>query len=298
LSLLVADVLEPRVRAAPRGIGAARPMRVALARVKNQGSRAFSEALLKGLTFNGKTALENGDDFRDFAVDDDDAKTAPEPVVDALLAFSPDVVLYVGGESLMLRVIEPLEARWPRGRAAPIYATMNVFARETLRFIGEDRGRRARFFGLTTVSNTKVNAQFVTHYNQTFSDRVVRASAPNSSYDAFYLVAYAVYALGRDAVDGRSIARAMTRLVPPGTPIDVGPSSIFAGVAALAACENIDLGGATGRLDFNPSNGEAPVDFAFLCAGVDEAGRATDGVESGLVYDATSFRLQGAMRCP
>ena len=33
------------------------------------------------------------------------------------------------------------------------------------------------------------------HYNEVFPKKVTRSVAPNSSYDAFYVLAYATYAL-------------------------------------------------------------------------------------------------------
>jgi ABC-type branched-subunit amino acid transport system substrate-binding protein len=299
LGLLVSDVLEPKIRAEPRGLGPTRPMRVALVRIDTAGWRAFSEGLLKALTFNGKSALDNGSDYREFVIDQDDSATAPDPIVASLLDFAPHVVLYAGGGSVTVRVIEPLEARWPdKKQLRPRYATMNVSPSETIRFASATDERRARFFGLTTVSTTPVNAQFVMHYNQVFDDKITRAHSPNSAYDAFYLVAYAAYALGPKPVDGKSLATAMARFVPPGRPIDIGPSSIFAAVEALQAGENLDVTGATGPLDFNPTTGEAPVDFVFLCVGRGEDGRTFEDVEAGLVYDAQTYRLEGALKCP
>lgn len=60
----------------------------------------------------------------------------------------------------------------------------------------------------------------------------------------------------------------------------------------------IDLTGATGKLDFDLATGEAPFDQAILCVGIDARGRASEGIESGLVYAADAKRLVGALRCP
>jgi hypothetical protein len=84
--------------------------------------------------------------------------------------------------------------------------------------------------------------------------------------------------------------------MPHGEPIDVGPNGIFDALNTLAAGENIDLNGATGRLDFDLESGEAPIDLAILCVKME--GDGADNVESGLTYDATAAVLRGAMRCP
>ena len=167
-----------------------------------------------------------------------------------------------------------------------------------LAFAAGSTERRRRFFSLTSVSATPTNARFVARYSELYSEMVTRTYSPNSSYDAFYLVAYATLALGSEPVTGTALARAIGRLLPPGRLIDVGPSEIFDALNTLKAGENIDLNGATGRLDFDLETGEAPVDFAVLCVrgGTDPA--AAESVESGLTYDATAGVLRGTMHCP
>jgi hypothetical protein len=87
--------------------------------------------------------------------------------------------------------------------------------------------------------------------------------------------------------------------VPPGRPIDVGPTGVFDAITALSKGEQIDLQGAAGDLDFDLSNGEAPADFDLLCAEIDASGSATGhDVESGLVYRARTQSVEGALHCP
>jgi branched-chain amino acid transport system substrate-binding protein len=148
------------------------------------------------------------------------------------------------------------------------------------------------------VSTTTANARMVLHYNETFPEPITRTAAPNTSYDAFYLAAFATYAAGREAITGASLARAMARLVPPGTPVDVGPSGVFAAYTALARGEHVDVNGTTGPLDFDLTTGEAAVDLAVLCAEVDARGAAIGNHESGQVYAARTARLEGEPRCP
>ena len=85
--------------------------------------------------------------------------------------------------------------------------------------IGKDASRRRRFFGITSVSTIETNAKFVTHYNESFTDKITRTTAPNTSYDAFYLLAYAVHVTAARAPRGAtSRARASARTLR-------GPSS-------------------------------------------------------------------------
>jgi hypothetical protein len=127
---------------------------------------------------------------------------------------------------------------------------------------------------------------------------VERTNAPQPSYDAFYVLAYAAYAIGASDVTGPALSRAIGRLLPPGRRVDVGPRGIYDAFATLRSGGKIDLNGAIGALDFDPATGEAPVDYAILCCAVDDHGRASSMVESGLVYDAKLGKLTGRAHCP
>jgi branched-chain amino acid transport system substrate-binding protein len=127
---------------------------------------------------------------------------------------------------------------------------------------------------------------------------VTRTDAPQPSYDAFYVLAYAIHSLGDTPITGPAISTAITsRLGPIGHPIDVGPADILTAFSTLRSGGNIDLNGAIGSLDFDPATGEAPINYAILCFGADNQGNAT-AVESGLVYDSSTRRLTGSLHCP
>jgi branched-chain amino acid transport system substrate-binding protein len=136
------------------------------------------------------------------------------------------------------------------------------------------------------------------HYNESSAQKVSRSVSPNASYDAFYVLAYAAYAGSEASVTGPTLARGVARLVPPGVPIEVGPTQALEAIATLQRGGNIDLEGATGKLDFDLARGEAPVDFAVLCMAPPEKDRGAENVESGATYDATTKDLRGALACP
>jgi hypothetical protein len=299
LSAWIRSDVEPALRA--RGELARRSMRVTLLRPSGVAGDALGAAFLNRLRFNGKAAVDNAD-FRELTIEARAPGTSPEyrRMLDELLRLQPDVILDAISDEALEAVFAPLEARWPRGAPRPRYATIAVLTRELLAFAGTDPERRSRIFGVTPVGSTEANARFVTHYNETFSDAdpITRTFSPNASYDAFYLLAYATYAIpSNEAVTGERLARAFDKLVPPGRPIDVGLAGIYDAYNALSKGAAIDLAGATGSLDFDPSTGEYPVDQAILCVGVDEHGRP-DGIESGRVYSARSNALVGTMHCP
>jgi len=296
IAQIVPQLLETELRPKLGG----QPLRVALVRQDDAAGLGFADALFRNLRFNDRSALENESSYREFVgplgVGGDPAEHAK--LAAKLLAFAPHVVVYFGSSEAMVDIIEPMERGWRDATFRPHYVKTSPFGRPAHAFIGTSAERRRRFLSLTTVSTTAANARFVARYNEAFSDTVTRTFSPNSSYDAFYVIAYAAYALGDAPVTGASLASVIPRLTPPGTPIDVGPTEIFDAINKLAGGGRVDLNGATGPLDFDPATGDAVVDLAVLCVDVDPHGAATGNRESGLIYDATSRALRGTIRCP
>jgi ABC-type branched-subunit amino acid transport system substrate-binding protein len=251
---------------------------------------------------NGKSVADDNGAFRDLPFDPDaaDASSDYARVADAVLGFAPDVVIFSGSSAAVKEVLVPVEERWKKNVARPTYASIASIAPALLDFVGTDADRRRRVFGVAPPASTPANLQFVTRYAELYpDDHVTRTNAPNTSFDAFYLLAYATYALPLHAeVTGPALATAFSRLKPPGKRTDVGMPGIFDAYAELTAGRTIDLVGATGELDLDAATGEAALDEAILCVAPDAGGRAVDGVESGLVYSASRKKLVGKMRCP
>jgi serine/threonine-protein kinase len=293
----VPDVLETRLRADTSKA----PLKVALVRDKSRGGATFDALLLDALRFNGKSAIANGDDFRRFIIDGSVAARVEEEAraaVEGVNAFAPNVIIYSADIAEVRYFVEPLERIWSHGATRPTYVQVSHIMPDVMPWVGSSAERRRRFFGLVPLAMTSVNARLVLHYNETFGTRVTPTYAPNSAYDAFYLLAYATYALGDKPITGVSLAHGIERLLPPGKPIDVGMSGIFEAYAALRHGEKIDLNGAFGSLDFDTSTGEAPFKHAIECVGLNDKGVADHGVESGVVYASETDKLEGTLRCP
>ena len=302
LSALIDGVVAPRLRAT-RALGPKDSLRVAFLRTGTAAGIANSDSIFSALTFNGKPALQNGRDFHEFVYGDpNELEGVPsyDEAVRGVLAWKPHVVLYTGTSDQTKDIIEPIEAGWPaRAAFRPHFLLPAEWEGERFfRFLGKDDERRRRFLGLSTPTSTEANAKFTMRYNETFSPHVSQEESPGAPYDSFYLLAYAAYALGDEPITGRALATSIARLIPPADPIDVGPGRIFDAFNALRAGKNIDLNGASSRMDFDLATGESPADFVVMCIDVDAAGNAFDNVESGLVYDAKSGRLDGTLRCP
>jgi serine/threonine-protein kinase len=300
IGLLVSDVIEPELRAQPAVLRNG-DLRVALVREDGAAGTGFADTLFGALRFNGRSALENGSSYLEVAYPFDPGDGGVpnlDAVADKLVAFAPHVVIHFGADEHFVRILERVERNWKRPSFRPRYLKPSTLLPIVLDFIGANAERRRRFFSLTSVSTTAANARFVARYREAYADPITRTFSPNSSYDAFYLVAYATYALRDEPVTGTALAQAVARLLPPGRPVDVGPSGIFDALNSLSSGAHIDLNGATGPLDFDLDTGDAPVDLAVLCVKPRAGGDADETVESGLVYDATAGVLRGTMRCP
>jgi branched-chain amino acid transport system substrate-binding protein len=294
---LASDLFETKLHATPGALRSGEPMRVALVRQKSVAGAAFDDQLFKALRFNGKSALENGPSFRELVVDESDPAGVTGEIAAtaaALQAFRPHLVIVV------VDAVKPLAEALEGARDAPHpwYVNMTALHPSILPWIGRSAERRHRFFGVTPVGSRAQNARFILHYNETSGTRVSPTDAPSESYDAFYVLAYASYALGSEGQSGSNLARAIARLTPPGKAIDVGPAQIFEAFTTLRAGERIDLNGAAGPLDFDLTTGEAPVDQSIVCPGVDSRGFASGVVESGLVFRSSDDRLVGDSSCP
>ncbi len=289
-AILVESVLAPRAK---RG-----KVRVTLVRPEGTGGLlSFAETFYRRLHFNGKSAVENEDAYQEITFPAGDlTKEALAALVERVVATAPTFLVVTGATSI-LPLVEEVEAHSRAG--APTYIvplqSMSAFAS----FIGRDADRRHRVFGVGSTSNSMANARFVIRYNEARGEHVGREINPASCYDAFYLLAYATFALGAEPITGPSLARAFGRLVPPGSSVEVGPTHVYEALGTLSNGGHIDLQGASTALDFDLSTGEGPSDFVLLCSGVTADGWASgEDVESGVTIGSQSARPEGSMRCP
>jgi tRNA A-37 threonylcarbamoyl transferase component Bud32/ABC-type branched-subunit amino acid transport system substrate-binding protein len=291
---VIHDWLEPRVAARPGST------RVALARDDSASAVSFGEAFYKQLIFNGKTAMANGAFYQEVAFAAGELSEAEVGrVATRLVEMAPTFVVLLAADPTVAPIVEALESRWPTGTARPTYVGANSSFASLASFAGTSVERRRRLFAIATDSSSASNARFVMRYNESHEQHVRLLVNPATSYDAFYALAYAIYALRRTHITGPDLARAFGRLVPPGKPVEVGPTAVLGALRELAAGRRIDLQGAGGALDFDLATGDVESDFALLCPAVGPDGRALgEDVESGAVYRARTRRIEGAPRCP
>jgi hypothetical protein len=278
----IRDFFEPRRRRR------APPLKVALVRGNEAGPVSFGRALLSQLLAEGK-------DYDEIAVQD---RNDAEHIAERIIQAAPSIVVLLIDPGIAVPLAERVEEEWKKGpRPTYLVATNALEPFKTL--IGASAERRARFFSIISTSNSAANAHFVIRFNEAHERKVSRTENPGSTYDAFFLLAYAAYARGDALITGPGLAHEFERLVPPGRAIDVGPSQVFEALTQLAAGGRIDLEGTDTTLDYDLTTGEARSDLALVCAAVDEDGNASgESVESGVVFKAKSRSVVGTMHCP
>jgi ABC-type branched-subunit amino acid transport system substrate-binding protein len=273
-------------------VGASETVRVALVHPRGTSSTSFAEAFFGALEFNGKPAVKNEKSYAEFSYDEKNAPAEFTRIATELAAFGPYVVVTAAGSEL----VSAVESALPREAFRPVYIANVALEGE---FAAAARGQewRRRTYGVAPLSTTNANARFVLRYNETAQEPIAQTTSLNSAYDAFYLAAYAAYALGADKPTGGKLAKAMSRLMPPAkTSVDVGPLGVAAALGALQRGESIDLNGTTGSLDFDVKTGHAPVDLAIVC--LEEGSKGVRIPESGLIYRASEGALDGDfLRC-
>lgn len=298
LAALLEGVVEPDLRAEPGLLAPGEPIRVALVRVTNPSGQSYADSMSTGLRFNGKSAIENGDHFRQFQTaesltdnPEEDARVAKQ-----IAEYAPHVIFHAGSDQLPVMI----ERAWlpsTRHRPRQISPSGYVVAR-ALTWAREHPDFRRRYRALDAASSPELLSRYVLHYNETFTPPMNASDAVSAPYDAFYLFAYAAAALGPEPITGPALAGAISRLLPGGSPIDVGPGGIYKALYTLAEGKNIDLRGVMTTLDFDLHTGDATVDYSELCLSPGSAGEPPRMVPSGLFFRPALGKLEGASRCP
>lgn len=278
------------------------PLRVAVVAKGDSYGKGLADSLSSTLTFNGNSAAANGPtyfariDFPDFSANPN-ADTQPQ-VSSVVQTFKPHVILMIGTAELITRGLEPIEEQWVTGsgaQARPFY-----FFSE-----GAKLGQLITAVAASEASHPdrKLMSRLQTfgprYNNQLFELMQTRYAAANNnapmpdvygltgSYDAFYLLTYALTASGTFPPTGKSIATGLARTVPPGTTIAAGPSDLSRGLAELIAGRNIDYDGVTGKLDFDITTGESAGDYNLYCV------RSSQFVERDQYFVSSELRLVG-----
>ncbi|HRI66685.1 MAG TPA: hypothetical protein PK156_20710, partial [Polyangium sp.] len=237
---------------------------------------------------------ENGSLLQQFVIPDrlggKDRNDKLTEVSESIGTFGPHIIVDAGAdlESLLF-----IERKWPqKWKYRPHYVIPPQYLDpDLIKLVDEFPDVPRRLFNTDVVMSTP-RRKFVAHHNEIFAEKMAPDDPTSAPYDAFYVAAYALIALGNEPISGKNLARAIRRLTPPGEPIDVGPGGIYSAIKFLRAGKNIDLVGTQTSLDFNPETGDAPVDFSVQCMDAQRMPR-----ESGLVYRTQTGKLEGKLNC-
>ena len=304
ITQLMTSKLEPDLRASPGGVlGATDTLRLAIVHKGDAYGTGLADALFETINYNKKSAAGNGAAFKSIDYGDPttpDAEARYKAAVDALLAYQPHVVIVIGTSEGVTKVFAPLETNWP-GTAAfrPRYIlTDGAEIPEVWPIVGTNADLRHRILGTVPGTTADLYDVFVNHYKGKITDGSTPDQYTAAAYDAAYVLAYGVVAIGATPLSGPNLVGGLQKLVPPGKRIDVGAEAMNDAFAELLAGRNIDFNGASGPLDFDITTGEAESDIQIWCVDVDGTGKANAFKNSKEFYNATTRKLEGTIDCP
>jgi len=324
MALVIEQTIAPE---AQNGLDAGAPLKVANVHKGDAYGTGLGSALDQDLFFNDAGASANGQsgnylnfDYGDPSETDASAEaTEYTKAVADVLALAPDVIALVGTEEVITSIMAPIEAAWPAANGAhplPYYLLSDgAYPRpELLALVGTNANLRARVLGTQPgpTANYPPYLGFLSYYGDMISDGTTPVLSTASTYDAAYLLAYAIAAIGPESMTGPNLVAGLKRVVVPRTsPIKVGPNDISVALGAVAEDGGISEGGSaaeaiigsSGPLYYpDPSHGDPVGEIQVWCLSVDPDGGAVNGFpNSGLYFDPTMnmTKLEGTKEyCP
>jgi len=270
-------------------------IRVAMTVKGDAYGTGLADAVSPLLMFNGKSVSANGDNFK--RVDYDDPNENPNvdyaAVIADVVAKKPHVVLLFGTTEGAVELFDGIEQAWgdlnplpPR----PYYLLPDGGkVAELLEKVGSDDSRRARVRGTVPGVAGELYKAFELRYKAFIKEDPLAYA--ETGYDAAYLLAYSMLAVGDNAITGASISDGLKKM-SKGKAVDAGPTPINGAFDALQSAGEIDYTGASGPLNFDTKTGEAKADIDIWCVGRNEAMEPTFE-SSGQRYDAVKGEITG-----
>jgi branched-chain amino acid transport system substrate-binding protein len=277
------------------------PARIVVVRRDNANQLALADKVVSLLRVRGKTVVQGGATVRQFTIDNEADKPDFTPIRREIVGLAPHVLLdMLGPLGFGADLYQAVERDWPAARARPYYISSSgsliLNSPQLKEMLVRRPDARGRVLAPDTPARVPANVKLSIHYNEVYGTKITPETTYGSPYDAFYVVAYGIAALGDKPVTGLELARAVPRLVPPGEPVEIGPAAIFGALKVLRDGKNIDLAGTTTSLDFDLETGDAPVDMVVMCLKKTAKGDLV-AAESGLVYSAKTGQITGKSDC-
>lgn len=287
LARLVSD-METLIRAEPTFAGG--DIRVAMAVKGDAYGTGLADAVMPLLVFNGQSAAQNGANFtrKDYPDPADDPDFDFLSLVSDIIKFEPHIVLPIGTNETVTKIMLEIEARLPGSVTPPIY----LFADggrldELIAATNSNAALRKRVLGTAPGRQTEKYKEWASRFQALLGHQPLTYA--DTAYDSAYLLGYSVVSLGSGAVTGPALAEGLKKTVG-GTPVVPGTGTLGGAFSTLLAGGTLDYDGVSGPLDFDVDTGEAPADIDIWC--IQPGGGAF--VSSNQYYGAESAAVVGS----
>lgn len=288
------EPLEAQIRA-EQSLMATDKIRVAMAVKGDAYGTGLADAVTPLLVFNGVSATNNGENFKRFEYDDPAGNPNPDfsEIITGILAQQPQVILMFGTTEAAKNLYQGIEAAWTDLNPMPprpyyLFPDGGKVS-ELTDGVGADDDRRKRIRGTVPGVASELYGAFKLRYQAYIKEDPLAYA--DTGYDAAYLLAYSILAVGDKPITGVAISDALKKM-SMGTKIDTGPSNINKAFDAIQSAGSIDYNGASGPLNFDPKTGEAVADIDIWCIGRNAQDKATF-LSSGAHFDATTGMIVG-----
>ncbi len=198
-------------------------------------------------------------------------------LVDAYLAFRPDLVLLFGMSEAITRILTPLEERWAAVHPdypPPEYLLTDAAKVPELIELGAQRDElRSRIRGLGATqppASDRVHEAFASAYRQRFSSEVTEVSGLAATYDATHAVALAIASSGSLPSSGRELARALRRVSNGSRRMALERGELGPALAAAATGDALSIIGAFGPLRWDERGAAIDGALEVWCVGRSE----------------------------
>jgi ABC-type branched-subunit amino acid transport system substrate-binding protein len=263
---------------------------------RNDALGVGTRVSLNSLVLNGKSLTDSTNLGTNVRIDSYEvAQVDQRPLVEAYVAFAPDIVVLAGTAEIVPNIMVALERAWPSDRPRPIYLAIDPLkAAELIGAVtnNEDLRRRVRGTGVTPSPNSKaVYDAFKVSYELRYPGMAANASAMGPSYDAVYAIAYAIAATRDLPVTGASITRGLRRLTGGTVAVELQSTQVLAAFQRLVAGQAVNAVGTFGPLAWNQSGAVLGGTLEVWCIGL--ASGKPVYQSSGLTLDLATGKTSG-----
>jgi ABC-type branched-subunit amino acid transport system substrate-binding protein len=301
--------LVERLEARLKGDAGPATISVAVLHKADVAGTSLERKVVSALRFNGLPAAENGVHFRDIDYGNPDDPASGNPgakigqAVTALLTppDRPDVIIVIGDTEAASSVVGAIEGNLPVGYLPFYLLSSGVLVTELLDTVGASKSDVQSRILVTAPGagpSSKVLHQLLVRYQAAFPEVTDReALGTAQTFDAAYLLAYALAAVRNNDIVGRDVSDGLIKIFGGASPrpVPVEPDAIDPAFAVIRGAGTIDLDGTSGPLDFDTTRGITPSDVQVWC--IVRAGNAPSFATSGLSYSAATGDLVGALTC-